>query len=92
MRSAAEQLADACKQQVERKSLVTDLTRHMNILVKEYPIHIETEDKHFFVSSMNYLSAPEQASILEKIREFDRNFTQQRYIGIIMGLEASKKD
>ncbi len=92
MRRAAEQLADARKQQVERSAPMTDITRHMDILIKGYPVHIEKEDKHFFVSSMNYLSAPEQASMLEKIREFDRNFTQQRYIGIIRGLEASKKD
>ncbi len=40
---------------------------------------------------MNYLSEQEQATMLEKSREFDRNFTQHRFEDIITELEAAKK-
>ena len=42
-------------------------------LVKFYPMHIEKEDKHFFISVMNYFSAKEQSAMLEQFWVFDRN-------------------
>lgn len=90
-RSAVERLADARKQLPNKKISLTEITQNMEILIKSYPVHIEKEDKHFFVSALNYLSVEEQTSMLEKSREFDRDFTRQRYTGIIKELEASKK-
>lgn len=90
-RKAVEKLESARRQQVDKKLAIAEITKHMETLIKWYPVHIEKEDKHFFVSSMNYLSEQEQTAMLEKSREFDRNFTQQRFVGIIKELEAAKK-
>ncbi len=90
-RKAIERLEGARRQQVDKKLAVTEITKHMETLIKWYPIHIEKEDKHFFISAMNYLSAEEQAAMLEKSREFDRSFMQQRFVGIIKELEAARK-
>ncbi len=89
-RHAVERLLDIRKQQPGTVPL-TELTKHMQTLIKWYPVHIEKEDKHFFISSINYLSAEEQASMLAKSSEFDRNFTQQRYMEIVKELEKGKK-
>ncbi len=90
-RKAVERLESARRQQVDKKPAITEITKHMETLTKWYPVHIEKEDKHFFVSSMNYLSEQEQAAMLEKSREFDRSFTQHQFAGIIAELEAAKK-
>ncbi len=90
-RKAVERLENARRQQVDKKIAITEITKHMETLTKWYPVHIEKEDKHFFVSSMNYLSEQEQTAMLEKSREFDRSFTQHRFVEIITELEAMKK-
>ena len=90
-RKSVERLESARRQQIDKKLAITEITRNMETLTKWYPVHIEKEDKHFFVSSMNYLSEQEQTAMLEKSREFDRSFTQHRFVGIITELEAAKK-
>lgn len=90
-RKAVERLESARRQQTDKKMAVIEIAKQVETLTKWYPIHIEKEDKHFFVSSMNYLSEQEQAAMLEKSREFDRSFTQHRFVGIITELEATKK-
>ncbi|MBI4295954.1 MAG: PAS domain S-box protein, partial [Chloroflexi bacterium] len=56
-------------------------------LVKLYPKHIETEDKHFFLPSMAYFSAQEQDNMLLEFAEFDRQIVHQKYT---QGVEALK--
>lgn len=90
-RKVVERLDSARRQQVDKKLAIAEITSYMETLIKWYPVHIEKEDKHFFISSMNYLSEQEQAAMLERSQEFDRNFTQRRFVGIIMALEAAKK-
>jgi len=90
-RKAVERLESARRQQADKKMAVIEITKQVETLTKWYPVHIEKEDRHFFVSSMNYLSEQEQAAMLEKSREFDRSFTQHRFVGIITELEATKK-
>ncbi len=89
-RHFVERLLDIRRQQPGTVSL-SELTKHMETLIKWYPVHIEKEDRHFFVSAMNYLSEEEQASMQEKSNEFDRSFTQQRYLTIVKELEEGKK-
>ncbi len=89
-RQVIEQLFDI-RSQLPRSLPMVELTKHMGTLIKWYPVHIEKEDKHFFISAMNYLNADEQASMLAKMREFDINFTQQRYMEIIKELEKGEK-
>jgi len=90
-RKAIERLEGARRHQVDKKLAVTEVTKHMETLIKWYPAHIEKEDKHFFIPSMNYLTEQEQASMLERSREFDRNFTQQLFVEVVKELEVSKK-
>jgi hemerythrin-like domain-containing protein len=90
-RKAVEKLESVRRQQVGKKLARTEITKHIETLIKWYPVHIEKEDKHFFVSSMNYLSEQEQTAMLEKSMEFDKNFIQKRFSGIIKELEASRK-
>ncbi len=90
-RKAIERLEGARRQLADKRPAITEITKHMETLIKWYPVHIEKEDKHFFISAMNYLGAEEQAVMLEKSREYDRSFTQQRFVGVIKDLEAAKK-
>jgi len=90
-RKAVDGLEIARRQQNDKKLVITEITKHMGNLVKWYPVHMEKENKHFFIPSMNYLNEQEQVAMLEKSREFDRSFTQHRFVGIIMELEATKK-
>jgi hypothetical protein len=60
----------------------------METMLKWYPIHIEKEDKHFFLPAMEYLSLQEQSSILEEFWEFDGNFIYEIYMGRIKALEG----
>jgi hemerythrin-like domain-containing protein len=90
-RKVVDGLDTARRQQANEKNVIREITKQIETLTKWYSIHIEKEDKHFFVSSMNYLSEQEQATMLEKSREFDRKFTQHRFEDTIKGLEAAKK-
>lgn len=44
-----------------------------------YPRHIEKEDKHFFLPSMDYFSPSEKEALLREEREFDGNFVHRIY-------------
>ena len=48
-------------------------------LIGLYPQHIKKEDKVFFIASMNYFDAGEQAKMLTEMNEFDRNFIHDVY-------------
>ena len=52
-------------------------------LVKFYPMHIEKEDKHFFILSMNYFSREEQSAMLDEFWVFDRNMIHEKYQKIV---------
>lgn len=53
-----------------------------------YPKHIEKEDKHFFLPSMEYFSGHEQDALLREEMEFDRNLIHELYRGRIDHLTA----
>ncbi len=90
-RKAVDRLVSARRQQDDKKLAITEITKHMETLIKWYPVHMEKENKHFFIPSMNYLNEHEQITMLEKFREFDRNFMQQSFEKIIKELETEKK-
>jgi hemerythrin-like domain-containing protein len=52
-------------------------------LIKWYPVHIEKEDKHFFLPAMEYLAEQEQAAMVEDLAAFDRTFVSERYEELI---------
>lgn len=58
-------------------------------LVKFYPLHIEKEDKHFFVPVMAYFSETEQRAMLEKFWEFDRKIIHEKYKNVVEEIEKA---
>jgi len=52
-------------------------------LVKFYPMHIEKEDKHFFIPAMDYFSKKEQSAMLDEFWLFDRNMIHEKYQKIV---------
>jgi len=56
-------------------------------LIDFYPRHIQKEDKNFFIPITKYLSVEERESMLDKEREFDRNFIHQIYRDRVVDLE-----
>ena len=65
-------------------SIVTDC---MKFLVQFYPKPIEKEDKHFFISCMNYFSETEQQAILREEWEFDKSLIHERYRNMVITAE-----
>lgn len=48
-----------------------------------YPVHIATEDKHFFKPAMGYFTRREQDDMLRRFREFDGTLIHQRYQRVV---------
>lgn len=56
-----------------------EIKSRLKELADFYPKHIEKEDKHFFVQSMEYFSAAEIDRMLKAFQEYDQNFIHQIY-------------
>jgi hemerythrin-like domain-containing protein len=52
-------------------------------IVVFYPVHIEKEDKNFFLPVMNYFSKREQDAMLEEFRVFDRGMIHEKYRNMV---------
>jgi hemerythrin-like domain-containing protein len=59
-------------------------------LVEFYPAHIEKEDKHFFLPSMEYFSKEEQDAMLQECWEFDRKLIHEKYRQVVERFEGRK--
>ncbi len=55
------------------------MTDKMRFMVTLYAIHIDKEDKHFFLPCMEYFSPAEKDVMLAAEYEFDRNLIHQLY-------------
>ncbi len=71
----------------ERQAL-DDIRAIMSALVKFYPVHIEKEDRHFFIPCMEYFSAHEQDLMMEAFAEFDRTLIHEKYREVIERFEG----
>jgi hemerythrin-like domain-containing protein len=60
----------------------------MSQLVDFYPVHIEKEDRHFFIPCMEYFSRHEQDVMLESFGEFDRTLIHEKYRAVIQKFEG----
>ncbi len=67
---------------------LTQITAFIGALVQLYPLHIEAEDKHFFIPAMDYFTKEEQDRMLEEFREFDRRMIHEKYQKIYEELQA----
>ncbi|MGD0828373.1 MAG: hemerythrin domain-containing protein [Desulfobaccales bacterium] len=75
---------------LEKAGALDDLLLHLEALAVFYPLHIEKEDKHFFLPCMNYFSEVEKAQMLERMWEFDRKMIHDKYRGVVEALEHGK--
>jgi hemerythrin-like domain-containing protein len=64
------------------------IASRLQTLVTFYPEHIEKEDKVFFPSATQHLSAKEQQTMLEAFWEFDRKMIHEKYRMVVESLGA----
>jgi hemerythrin-like domain-containing protein len=75
---------------LESPGALNDLMLHMEELLGFYPRHIEKEDKHFFIPCMAYFSEAEQADLLARMQEFDRQLIHEKYRGVVERIEQHR--
>jgi hemerythrin-like domain-containing protein len=68
---------------------LSDIVDAITWLVNFYPVHIEKEDRQFFLPIMGYFSKQEQDAMLQEFYEFDRNLIHATYRGIIERMERT---
>ena len=66
-----------------------DIVDAITWLVNFYPIHIEKEDRQFFMPAMGYFTKQEQDAMLQEFYEFDRNLIHATYRGFIERMERT---
>ena len=65
------------------KDVLKDMIYELEKIVKFYPLHIEKEDKSFFIPVMKYFSEKEQSAMLDEFWEFDRGMIHEKYKGVV---------
>jgi hemerythrin-like domain-containing protein len=89
-RKAAKNLLDAEERYLKGDAAALhDIVDSITWLVSFYPIHIEKEDRQFFMPVMSYLTKQEQDAMLQEFYEFDRNLIHSTYRGIIERMESA---
>ena len=66
---------------------VADVIEAISWLVNFYPVHIEKEDRHFFMPVMSYFTKQEQDAMLQEMYEFDKNLIHSVYRGVVERIE-----
>jgi hemerythrin-like domain-containing protein len=61
------------------RDALKDMTCELEKLVIFYPMHIEKEDKEFFLPVMKYFSVQEQNAMLEEFWKFDQSMIHEKY-------------
>ena len=69
------------------KSQLKILIEKLTFLTNFYPVHIEKEDKHFFIPIMQYFTPVEQNNLLEEGRAFDRKMIHIKYDKYVSEIE-----
>ena len=64
-------------------SAVSDIASSIKNITELYPIHIEKEDRHFFIPVMEYFSEEEQVKMLREFYLFDRNMIHEKYKKVV---------
>jgi hemerythrin-like domain-containing protein len=65
-----------------------EIIAHLAELTELYPLHIEKEDKRFFLPCMDYFNRREQDAMLQDFWEYDRKMIHTKYEKIIEQLEV----
>ena len=69
-----------------------DIVAIMKGLAAFYPVHIEKEDRHFFIPCMAYFSRHEQDDMLEAFGEFDRMLIHEKYRSVVEKFEGKGQE
>lgn len=56
-------------------------------MIDFYPTHIEKEDRHFFVQSMEYLDEQEKEEMIQEFIQFDSEQIHKKYRNVVGELE-----
>jgi hemerythrin-like domain-containing protein len=84
-------LANAREHYVQgEKGAQGEIINFLKELTEFYPLHIEKEDKRFFMSSMEYLSKEEQNAMLQEFAEFDKRLIHKKYKQLVEQFEGKK--
>ena len=65
------------------KDVLKDMIYEIEKIVKFYPMHIEKEDKRFFIPVMKYFSRKEQSAMLDEFWVFDRSMIHEKYKKVV---------
>jgi hemerythrin-like domain-containing protein len=60
-------------------SAVQDITELLLEISAFYPVHIEKEDRHFFLPVMSYFDQEERARMFAQFEAFDRQLIHEKY-------------
>jgi len=69
---------------------LSDIVVALRSLVEFYPLHIEKEDKHFFIPVMGYFSPEEKEAMIREGYESDSRFLHEEFTDMVKGLEVKK--
>lgn len=64
-----------------------EIVDHLRNLTEFYPLHVDKEDRNFFVPSMEYFDKGEKNAMLHDSWEFDRKMIHKKYQEIVKQLE-----
>lgn len=64
-----------------------DIKECIDKIVELYTVHIQKEDKQFFIPSMGYFTKEEQAALLCEFQEFDRMLIHEKYKKLVEQIE-----
>lgn len=74
----------------EKPGALDNLMLHLEELIAFYPRHIDKEDKHFFIPCMTYFNTTEQADLLARMNEFDRQLIHEKYRSVVEAIEQRR--
>jgi hemerythrin-like domain-containing protein len=89
-RTNVRRLVDARQRFLEGEAgAAEEIQQVLGILTALYPVHIEKEDKHFFLPVMVYFSKKEQLDMLHRFWEFDEKLIHRVYGDIVKYFEQA---
>jgi hemerythrin-like domain-containing protein len=62
---------------------LSDIAGYLRTLAELYPMHIQKEDKRFFMPVMDYFSKKEQDTMLQAFFEFDKGMIHEKYMKVV---------
>jgi len=73
------------------RDALKDATYELEKIVTFYPIHIEKEDKEFFLPVMRYFSKQEQQAMLDEFWKFDQSMIHEKYRTMVEEEEKARQ-